>query len=181
MNGRQWKRARLGHMDVRIRKAELDDAPAIGLVHVKSWRQTYPRIIPDAYLAALDSEERASMWKQALAAARVLVFVAEDRGGIVGFIAGGAIREPIEGYDAELYALYLTPERQRQGLGLELATTLRERLQQQGFSSMMVWVLEENLGGVSFYKRMGGLKIEQRTIDIGGKALAELAFGWSEL
>jgi hypothetical protein len=51
----------------------------------------------------------------------------------------------------------------------------------QGFSSMVVWVLERNLPGVSFYKRIGGIQIAQKTIDIGGAVLSELAFGWPVL
>jgi ribosomal protein S18 acetylase RimI-like enzyme len=168
-------------MAVRIRRADLDDAPAIGLVHVESWRKTYPGIVPDAYLEALDDEKRAALWKQEIEAGRSLVFVAEDQWGIFGFVSGGAIREPIEGYDAELYAIYLMPARQRRGLGHELAMTLREWLLMQGFSSMVVWVLEENLPAVAFYKRNGGLQIAQKTIEIGGKALSELAFGWPVL
>ena len=111
----------------------------------------------------------------------MFVFVAEDQWGIVGFISGGAIREPIEGYDGELYAIYLMPARQRRGIGQELALTLREAFLMNGFSSMVVWVLERNLPAVSFYKRIGGLQIAQKTIDIGGAVLAELAFGWPAL
>jgi ribosomal protein S18 acetylase RimI-like enzyme len=168
-------------MDVRIRRALPEDAPAIGLVQVESWRKTYRGIIPDAYLAALDDEERAAIWKQELAAGQMFVFVTEDQWGIFGFISGGAIREAIEGYDCELYAIYLMPARQRRGIGQELALTLREAFLMNGFNSMVVWVLEQNLPGVSFYKRIGGLQIAQKTIEIGGTALSELAFGWPVL
>ena len=119
--------------------------------------------------------------RQALEAGQSLIFVAEDQWGIFGFISGGAIREPIVGYDAELYAIYLMPARQRRGLGQELVMTLREWLIMQGFSSMVVWVLEENLRAVSFYQRIGGLQIAQKTIEIGGKTLSEIAFGWPVL
>jgi ribosomal protein S18 acetylase RimI-like enzyme len=168
-------------MDVRIRKALPEDAPSIGLVHVESWRRTYAGVVPDAYLAALDDEERAAAWKQELVAGSMFVFVAEDQWGIFGFISGGRIREPIDGYDAELYAIYLMPARQRRGVGQELALALREAFLMNGFNSMVVWVLAENLPGVSFYKRLGAVQIAQKTIDIGGAALAELAFGWPVL
>lgn len=168
-------------MDFKIRRAVPEDAQSIGLVQVESWRKTYAGIVPDAYLAALDDEERAAAWKQHLLDGRMFVFVAEDQWGIFGFIAGGGIRDPIEGYDAELYAIYLMPARQRRGVGQELALTLRESFLMNGFNSMVVWVLEQNLPGVSFYKRIGGIQIAQKTIDIGGTALSELAFGWPVL
>jgi hypothetical protein len=46
---------------------------------------------------------------------------------------------------------------------------------------MVVWVLERNLPAVSFYKRIGGLQIAQREIEIEETALSELAFGWPVL
>jgi ribosomal protein S18 acetylase RimI-like enzyme len=168
-------------MECKIRRAVPEDAPSIGLVQVESWRKTYAGIVPDAYLAALDDEESAAKWKQHLQAGRMSIFVAEDQWGIFGFISGGGLRDPIEGYDAELYAIYLMPARQRRGVGQELTLTLRESFLMNGLSSMVVWVLERNLSGVSFYKRMGGIQIAQKTIDIGGTVLSELAFGWPVL
>jgi ribosomal protein S18 acetylase RimI-like enzyme len=168
-------------MEVKVRRAVLEDAESIGLVQVESWRKTYAGILPDAYLESLNIEKHSMIWRQGLRVGRIFVFVAEDPWGIFGFIAGGAIRDPIEGYDAELYAIYLMPARQRRGVGQELALTLREALLMESFSGMVVWVLERNLPAISFYKRMGGLPIAQKTIDIGGTVLPELAFGWPVL
>lgn len=168
-------------MECKIRRAVPEDAQSIGLVQVESWRKTYAGIVPDAYLAALDDEERAAAWQQNLVSGRMFVFVAEDQWGTFGFIAGGGIRDRIEGYDAELYAIYLMPARQRRGVGQELAATLRESFLMNGFNSMVVWVLEQNLPGVSFYQRIGGIQVAQKMIEIGGTVLSELAFGWPVL
>jgi ribosomal protein S18 acetylase RimI-like enzyme len=165
-------------MEVKVRRAAVEDAESIGLVQVESWRKTYAGILPDAHLESLNIEKHALFWRQSLREGRMYVFVAEDSWGIFGFIAGGAIREPIEGYDAELYAIYLMPARQRRGVGQELALTLREALLMESFNSMVVWVLEQNLPAVSFYKKLGGIPIAQKPIDIGGTVLSELAFGW---
>jgi ribosomal protein S18 acetylase RimI-like enzyme len=177
----QLNHGRLRLMDLKIRRAVPEDALSIALVQVESWRKTYAEIVPQDFLASLDEEERAAMWKEGLQAGGMFLFVAEDEWGIFGFISGGEIREPIPGYDAELYAIYLLPARQRRGVGQELALTLREALLMESFSSMVVWALEGNLPGVSFYKRIGGIQIGQRTIEIGGAVLPELAFGWPVL
>jgi len=168
-------------MEVKVRRAVLEDAESIGLVQVESWRKTYAGILPDAYLESLSIGESSAKWRQYLREGRMFVFVAEDAWGIFGFVAGGAIRDPIEGYDAELYAIYLMPARQRRGVGQELALTLREALLMGSYSSMVVWVLEQNLPAVSFYQKLGGIQIAQKTIDIGGTMLPELAFGWPVL
>jgi ribosomal protein S18 acetylase RimI-like enzyme len=168
-------------MEVKVRRATVEDAESIGLVQVESWRKTYAGIVPDAYLEALNIDKHSLFWSQQLRAGQMLVFVAEDPWGIFGFIAGGAIREPIEGFDAELYAIYLMPARQRRGLGQELALALREALLMESFNGMVVWVLEKNLPAVSFYKKLGGIPIAEKTIEIGGTALSEMAFGWPVL
>jgi ribosomal protein S18 acetylase RimI-like enzyme len=168
-------------MDVKVRRAVLEDTESIALVQVESWRKTYAGILPQGYLESLNFEKQAMMWRQLFRAGSNFAFVAEDPWGIFGFVSGGAIREPIEGYDAELYAIYLMPARQRHGVGQELALTLRDTLLMESFSSMVVWVLEQNLPGVSFYRKIGGLPIARRTIDIDGTVLPELAFGWPVL
>ncbi|HXP63453.1 MAG TPA: GNAT family N-acetyltransferase [Dongiaceae bacterium] len=168
-------------MNLKIRRAVPEDALSIALVQVESWRKTYAGIIPQAFLASLDIEERAAMWKNDVQAGRMFIFVAEDEWGIFGFISGGELRDPIDGYDCELYAIYLLPANQRRGVGQELALSLREALLMDGFNSLVVWVLERNLPGVSFYKRLGGIQVAQRMIEIGGAVLPELAFGWPVL
>jgi ribosomal protein S18 acetylase RimI-like enzyme len=168
-------------MNLKIRRAVPEDALSIALVQVESWRKTYAGIIPEAFLASLDIEERAASWMQNLQAGRMFIFVAQDEWGIFGFISGGELRDPMDGYDCELYAIYLLPANQRRGVGQELALTLRESFLMNGFSGMVVWVLERNLPGISFYKRLGGIQIAQRTIEIGGAELPELAFGWPVL
>ncbi|MDR3773521.1 MAG: GNAT family N-acetyltransferase [Terracidiphilus sp.] len=168
-------------MNLKIRRAVPEDALSIALVQVESWRKTYAGIIPEAFLASLDIEERAASWMQNLQAGRMFIFVAQDEWGIFGFISGGELRDPMDGYDCELYAIYLLPANQRRGVGQELALTLRESFLMNGFSGMVVWVLERNLPGISFYKRLGGIQIAQRMIEIGGAELPELAFGWPVL
>ena len=57
----------------------------------KSWRETYPGIIPDDVLAGLDVSEKAAMWANSLAAPGLDVFVGgagED--ALTGFGCCGA-------------------------------------------------------------------------------------------
>ncbi len=46
-------------------------------------------------------------WKKQFDGGTTLILVAEDEAGVFGFVSGEALREPILGYDAELYAIYL--------------------------------------------------------------------------
>jgi ribosomal protein S18 acetylase RimI-like enzyme len=109
---------------VSIRAANSYDAVAIARVHVESWRTTYAGIVPDDYLAGLDETLRVKLWQEWLSSGAV-VLVAERKGGVVGFVHAGNIREAIETADAEVYSLYLLKESQGRGIGRALLTAAR--------------------------------------------------------
>ena len=167
-------------MPFEIRRAQPADAPHIAHVQVESWRTTYPGIVPDTFLDALDKQGRTESWEPQLADPAMLIFVAEDDTGVFGFVSGGPIRDSVDAYDAELYAIYLLKDRQQQGVGSALTRALAASLHTSGFKSMAVWALAEN-PSVAFYKRLGAVPIVTRTIQIGGKDLPDLALGWSSL
>lgn len=167
-------------MKPTIRKAKIEDAGAVAHVHVESWKTTYAGIVSETFLASLNKDERTRSWQDWILEDNTSIFVAEDEIGIFGFAAGGKIREELDDYDAELYAIYLLHEGQRQGVGRTLSLTLASDLQARGFTSMLVWVLEQNPSS-SFYERLGAVPIARKPIDIGGVELQELAFGWPSL
>lgn len=162
-----------------IRPATERDAIAIAHVHVQSWRTTYAGIVPAEYLATLNEAERALQWRDWLTRG-IPVYVADLDGEIVGFISGGAIREPLQTYDAELYAIYLLEPAQRQGTGSALLKKLAESLSGKGFTSMIVWVLEKNPSR-HFYEESGAHLVTSKDIEIGGVTLAEVSYGWADL
>jgi GNAT superfamily N-acetyltransferase len=167
-------------MNLTIRKADNEDAAAIAHVHVESWKTTYAGIVSDAFLASLNKEDRTISWQEQILAGNISIFVVEDERGIFGFAAGGKIREKLDDHDAELYAIYLLRERQGQGVGRTLVLTLASALRVKGFTSMLVWVLEQN-PSVSFYEHLGAVQIARKVINIGGADLQELALGWPSL
>ncbi|NYF51561.1 GNAT family N-acetyltransferase [Tunturiibacter gelidoferens] len=162
-----------------IRAAAGEDAGAIAHVHVESWRTTYAGIVPEAYLASLKVAEREASWREWLTL-DVDVFVAEVDGDVVGFIGGGAIREPVEGFDAELFAVYLLKDAQGRGVGMALLRRLAGSLKERGFRSMVAWVLEDNSSG-GFYTRSGGVRVASKEMEVGGVMLLVVAYGWVDL
>jgi ribosomal protein S18 acetylase RimI-like enzyme len=164
---------------ISIRPATPNDALGIAHVHVDSWRTTYAGIVPNEYLAGLNEANRASGWREQLAS-DILVYVADLDREVVGFIGGGRIREPIETYDAELYAIYLLKNAQGQGIGRQLLHQLSTSLRSKGFHSMVVWVLEQN-PAKHFYIRTGAQLLASKEIEIGGATLTEVACGWPNL
>lgn len=167
------------HSSHLIRVATEQDAGPISHVHVESWRTTYKGIVPDTYLSALDESARATNWREWIGLG-IHIFVAFQDDAIVGFISGGPIREKLEEYDAELFAIYLLEQAQRKGIGSALLRKLASQLKHDGFKSMAVWVLESNTSS-RFYENTGAHRVISKEIEIGGVLLPVTAYGWSNL
>ena len=167
-------------MNISIRQGVVSDAQGIAHVHVAAWKATYRGIVPQSFLDSLDVSSWAEAWKEWLNEGKSHVYVAENNGEPWGFINGGALREPIEGFDAEVYAIYLLPSCQRRGTGKLLIQRLAETLRINGFSQVVVWVLIEN-PSCGFYEHLGGSRIAQKPIRIGDAELLEVAYGWQDI
>ena len=178
---------------MNYRAATVRDAPTIAEVHVASWRTTYKGLLPDELLAGLSVAAREEQWRRQAqeaggATGGVLIVVEEptfdDRESgalpIVGFASGGPEREPGSGYDGELYAIYLLEEHQGRGVGRELVRRMAASLSEHGITSMRVWVLTGN-PAEGFYRRMGGERLGEKSIAIGGIEYQEIAYGWPKI
>ncbi|MDX2211705.1 MAG: GNAT family N-acetyltransferase [Oculatellaceae cyanobacterium bins.114] len=166
-----------------IRPATLDDIPAIARVHVDSWRTTYRGIVPDQYLDQMSYEQSEARWQKWLAIKGNYhhIFVAQDQTGeVIGFANGGAERTQLPTCWGEVYAIYILQAYQRQGYGRQLAGAIASQLKQSGFASTLVWALINN-PACKFYQALGGQPIRQQRINIGGKDLIEIAFGWADI
>lgn len=163
-----------------VRKARVTDARGIASVQIDSWRTTYKDIVPDSFLTNMDYEEREKRWQTIIPEQNVYVVEAES-GEIVGFSGGGLERTGnYPGYKGELYAIYLLKSYQRKGLGKELVKPVVEMLKEKEIYSMTVLVLAENRSR-HFYEALGAKQIGTEEIEIGGKKLVELVYGWKDI
>lgn len=168
---------------ITLRQATVEDAVGIATVHIASWRETYRGIVPDEFLDALSIQRRTEQWMNSLADPSNLyhrAFVAEMNGQIVGFSNYGFPQEAVNGFDGELYAIYLLRSAQGRGIGRRLFAEAAKGLLELGVSSMLVWVLKDNPAR-GFYEHLGGVRLREKPIEIGGKMLDEVAYGWREL
>jgi len=164
---------------MRIREAIMGDAEGIARVHVDSWRTTYKDIVPESYLQQLSYEQRAENWRRGIG--HNALYVAEDENNkIVGFATGGKERTGKYEAEGELYAIYLLQDVQGLGIGKKLTRKIAENLKEQGFNSMLVWVLEQN-PSKAFYESLGGTTIDTIWIDIGGEEFKEIAYYWDNI
>ena len=166
-----------------VRPATPEDAPAIAALHVQSWRETYPGLLPEAYLARMTDD--AMRGRREVERARsirdpaILTLVAEHAGRVAGFVTGGAVRGD-SAYGAELYALYLLRAAQGAGLGRALVRELARGLQARGHRDLMLWVLAENPTR-GLYAHLGGTVLGEKTERVPEGELREVAYGWPDL
>jgi ribosomal protein S18 acetylase RimI-like enzyme len=167
----------------QVRAARPADAGPIAHVHRDSWRTTYAGILPISVIAREAGRRSEAMWRRRLALqpAGAATFIAERRNdGIVGFVSCGDARAPIEGLDAEIYALYVLQAHQQRGVGRELVRACARHFVRQGLFGFYLWVLKANRARL-FYEVLGGEVIGERTERLGKHDFAEVAYGWHDL
>ena len=177
-----------GAGDVGLRVARLADGPAIGRLHIASWRETYTGLVPAALLARLSAEDRSAEWRAVIedsaAHGGSAVIVAETGGEIVGFAAFGTQRDgalAARGFGGEIGAIYVLRANQRAGVGRALMRMAARGLSDRGHGGAALWVLEGNAAARSFYERLGGTLVGEKAEAMAGATLREVAYGWSDL
>jgi ribosomal protein S18 acetylase RimI-like enzyme len=168
---------------VVVRRALPADAAAIAQVRVASWRTTYRGMIPDAYLDGMKVEASTALWQRVLTAApnATSVFVAADDAGVCGFAAGLMLAERKFDLDAELSAIYLSPDRQRAGLGRRLVAAVLGAQRAHGATGLLTWVIAGNRGARTFYEKLGGEILAEQPFQWDGMDLVEAGYGWRDL
>lgn len=138
--------------NVVLRKAVVDDAPALASLHVDCWDDAYTGLMPQPILderrASVDA--RAQRWREILAE-HDRTWVAEAPEGLIGFAGSGPARDnDLEGdIDLELYALYVRASWWGTGVGYALFR------QVVGDHAAYLWVLANNQRAIDFYERQG--------------------------
>jgi GNAT superfamily N-acetyltransferase len=167
--------------NIGFREAAAADCLAVARVHVQSWQESFAGIVPQIFLDKMSVEKRAKAFEKGFSAPFYKMYVSEaPERGIVGFADLGEPREDIDGYEGELYAIYLLPKFQRKGIGERLFHLGVEFLKGSGKHSMYLLALEVSPYR-SFYEKMGGRIVGRKQIEIEGIMYDELVYGWKNL
>lgn len=110
----------------RVRRMTEDDIGAVCAIRVRGWQWAYAGLVPQPFLDGLDVAEEAGRRRELFTRAPgdVVNLVAEQAGSVTGWAAFGPYRDAATGRrapgHAELYALYVCPERAGTGVGRAL-------------------------------------------------------------
>lgn len=166
--------------DVLVRAAIINDAEGIAHVHVEGWRFAYRDILPRVFLDTLSVESRSLQWRQGIKSpsprSSTIVATMEDR--VIGFCNSGPARDSDAPHTrAELFAIYVDPSEMRRGIGSLVLDACLDKLKQEQFSDVTLWVLDSNEIGRRFYERYGWTNDGvTKTDTIGGVDVRELRY-----
>jgi ribosomal protein S18 acetylase RimI-like enzyme len=108
------------------------------------------------------------------------VLVATHEHEVVGFAEVGSVREVDPHFNGELDAIYVLQEYQGQGVGRKLVSAGAKCLRARGHTNMLLWVIADN-PATKFYERLGGRRIGESTMMIGGAEIPIVSYGWDDL
>ena len=153
-----------------FRPATSTDSNAIAALHADSWRTTYRHILAHDYLDHHVAEDRQDFW-----AARFVKFddrqhhiaIAadehDDASSITGFVC--VLLDEEAEFGALLDNLHIAPKRHREGIGRRLmADAVHWIAAMRPDWSMHLWVYQTNTQAVVFYRALGGVEVDHRTI-----------------
>jgi len=144
-------------VEVTIRPATLADAQQIAQVHAASWREAYAGVISAEYLAGLDVDRKAELWRTVIGGLPQpgnAVWVAQHGPRVVGFVHLAPSRdEDAERATMEIHAIYLEPRAWGHGVARELVRTVLAAVPDG--APVTLWVLAANARARHFYRRNG--------------------------
>jgi ribosomal protein S18 acetylase RimI-like enzyme len=165
---------------VTIRPQREDDVAEVAGIHVRAWQAGYAGIIPKDVLDALDPQTFAERRRQWHGAKKFETLIAVDGPAIVGFTTVGQYRNQQDRTDlvpdvGEVLAIYQEPQRLGTGLGRTLMAAALAELDDRGFHSVRLWVLEDNKRARRFYEKAGFQPDGERStyeVTSGGETLS---------
>ena len=138
-------------MDFTLRPATVDDAEAMTIMHVQSWRESYGHLLPPEFFAKQEAAlpDRIERYRASIAAGHPRMLAHDPDGELVGIAASGPGRDEDSPCDVELFMLYTLQRIQGRGVGQALLDALL------GDGPAYLWVLDDNPRAQAFYRRNG--------------------------
>lgn len=163
-------------MDIVIRAAAPEDAPAMSGILAESWKAAYVGIVPQEYLDSLDGGKWHRL-RDDLSAGRLKALLLFADGVPAGAVGYGRSREESRADWGEIVCLYLRPAYWRRGYGGKLLQAAVDALTREGFREFYLWVMAENRSAREFYRAMGFEPTEETNFyEIAGKRIEDVRY-----
>jgi len=168
---------------IKLSEATLHDYQDIAALQTESWRGAYRGILPGSYLDGPILKERETHWQNLMFSAggkRSGVFLAKDRGALLGFVCVLLDEEPAWG--ARLDNIHVRPASKGRGTGRLLFRSAAEWVSTcEPQWPMHLFVFEANHPARRFYEALGGKVVEQYAQKTpAGVVVLSLRFLWQK-
>ena len=157
--------------NVQIRRAVLGDEVALAKLGAATFTATFGHLYQAedlrAFLAAAHSVET---WARQLADGNRAAWLAVVDDALIGFIAVGPCKLPVENRErnaGEIQQLYVLQQFQKHQLGSKLMTAGLRWLEENGQAPIYIGVWSQNLGAQRFYGRYGFEKVGEYGFPVG--------------
>ncbi len=179
-----------------FRAAGPDDVEAVARVHFEAAQQAYRDVLPDGAMAGamagakvgMTYQRRLALWGGLLGSPgdmpRVELAVdpcGADPDEVVAFAWWRKAKDPEAAFGGEIHALYVLPQRQRQGFGRRLMAHTARRMAGTGLESCHLWVFEQNRAARRFYRALGGRLIDRGWETLGERRVPRVAYAWDPI
>ncbi|MBV7272412.1 GNAT family N-acetyltransferase [Clostridiaceae bacterium UIB06] len=164
-------------MDVKIRKATLNDVNTISNIYALSWKHAYKGIVPQKYLDELKSDFWVSSFENRIKNNIITAQLICENELPVGCVAYGKARDDKFADWGEIVSIYLLPGYFGKGYGQKLLQAAIIDMKISGYKSCYLWVLKENINARNFYESNGFIcNNDECTCEIMKKQLVDVRY-----
>lgn len=164
-------------MDVKIKKATLDDINIISNIYALSWKYAYKNIVPQKYLDELKCNYWVSSFQNWIGNNILTAQLIYEDELPVGCVAYSKARDVRFAHWGEIVSIYLLPDHFRKGYGQKLLQTAIIDMKTNGYENYYLWVLKENTNARSFYESNGFIyNNDECTCEIMQKQLMDVRY-----
>jgi GNAT superfamily N-acetyltransferase len=139
-------------MTFEIRKATPEDADEIGFIQCMTWLETYEGLIDEDFMASLSPERSITKFRE-LSCDELLVLTANGKD--VGFSSCCKARDDDLPEAGDIRSIYIIKGYQKLGYGQKLLEASIEKLRQDGYNDIVIWILKKNAAAIDFYEKFG--------------------------
>jgi ribosomal protein S18 acetylase RimI-like enzyme len=135
-----------------------DDTERIAEILVDAWIWAYSSFVPPELMAERTNlPNRIRRIRESWNSDNLTLVGVNQRGTVCGFASE---RKPCEldGYQAEIGALYVDPNYNRTGVGSALVRAMADDFLSRGLKNMAIHTLAQNEIGCRFYAKIGGAR-----------------------
>ena len=159
---------------MKIRQATQSDFQAIAAIHIESWKDSYPDVLPAEFLDWKINRVFLKHWNEIEMQNEDIILVAEEN-YVIGFIAVWC--RPIPFIDN----LHVRPSKRSKKVGSALMSAVSKELINHGHKTAYLWVFESNQKAIRFYERLGGIQKEQSMKTVFGYDVLSRKIEWNDL